>query len=99
MSQGTLLLCINNAWGTICEGDGWSYPEAQVVCNSLGFTSDGATYYASNTGSLAYTIFTRHFSCLSSENTLSNCMDIANTEYVSHCAIHYYDVGVQCVCK
>ena len=38
--EGTVLVCINNAWGTVCD-DYWGQEEAQVVCNTLGYSSQG----------------------------------------------------------
>ena len=39
--EGTVEICINNAWGTISDGYGWGYEEAQTVCNALGYTAPG----------------------------------------------------------
>ena len=38
--EGTVEICINNAWGTISDY-GWGYNEAQTVCNALGYTTPG----------------------------------------------------------
>ena len=38
--EGTVLVCIDNAWGTVCD-DYWGQEEAQVACNALGFSSQG----------------------------------------------------------
>ena len=38
--EGTVEICINNAWGTISHY-GWGYKEAQTVCNALGYTAPG----------------------------------------------------------
>jgi hypothetical protein len=41
--QGTLQLCINNAWGTVCSDNLFDNTDAGVFCDKLeGFTSDGA---------------------------------------------------------
>ena len=39
--EGTVEICINNAWGTISDGYGWGYEEAQTVCNALGYSAPG----------------------------------------------------------
>ena len=38
--EGTIEICINNAWGTISDYE-WGYEEAQTVCNALGYTAPG----------------------------------------------------------
>ena len=38
--EGTVLVCINNAWGSVCD-DYWGQEEAQVVCNALGYSAQG----------------------------------------------------------
>ena len=39
--EGTVEICINNAWGTISDDSGWGYEEAQTVCNALGYNASG----------------------------------------------------------
>ena len=39
--EGTVEICINNAWGTILDWYGWGYNEGQTVCNALGYTTPG----------------------------------------------------------
>ena len=41
--EGTVEICLNNAWGTISDRYYWwyRYEEAQTVCNSLGYTAPG----------------------------------------------------------
>ena len=38
--EGTVEVCVNNAWGTI-SGYWYGHEEAQTVCNSLGYTAPG----------------------------------------------------------
>ena len=35
-SEGTIQICLNNVWGTVCD-DLWDRNDATVVCNSLGY--------------------------------------------------------------
>ncbi len=38
--EGTVLVCMNNAWGTVCD-DYWGPEEAQVVCNAMDYSAQG----------------------------------------------------------
>ena len=37
-SKGRVEVCVNGEWGTVCD-DGWSYQNAEIVCQQLGFGS------------------------------------------------------------
>ena len=39
--EGTVEICINNAWGTMSDDYGWGYEESQTICNALGYTAPG----------------------------------------------------------
>ena len=39
--EGTVQICLNRAWGTVCDRYGFGYEEAQTVCNALGHTTPG----------------------------------------------------------
>ena len=39
-SEGRVEICINNAWGSVCDYR-WGTEEANVVCNQLGFLPRG----------------------------------------------------------
>ena len=43
--QGTVEICANNVWGTVCD-IGWSVMDARVVCQQLGFSYTGACIYS-----------------------------------------------------
>ena len=42
-NEGTVEVCLNNAWGTICHYS-WSSTAANVVCNQLGYQPTGILY-------------------------------------------------------
>ena len=39
-NEGTVEVCLNNAWGTICHNS-WSSVDASVVCGQLGYQPTG----------------------------------------------------------
>lgn len=42
VNEGTVEICFNNVWGTICDFN-WGSIDASVICNQLGFQSTGCT--------------------------------------------------------
>ena len=43
-SEGRVEVCVNNAWGTICD-DGWSVEDSNVACKVAGYQPFGMNNY------------------------------------------------------
>ena len=44
--EGRLEICINNAWGTVCQEEFTSVDEASIVCANLGYDNGGLGLFA-----------------------------------------------------
>ena len=102
-SEGTIQLCYNRQWGTVCD-DYWGSYDADVVCRQLGYYSSefvctivqllcvggiarGSAYFGVGTGDIVLD----DVACSGSETTLLEC-----SATTSHNCGHSEDAGVTC---
>ncbi len=91
LSEGRVEVCLNNAWGTVCD-DGWDTMNAMVVCRQAGFPSVGATpltnaMFGQGTGD----ILLDDVACTGIETRLIDCPFTSN-----HNCAHSEDASVRC---
>ena len=41
LALGSLDICLNNTWGSVCERNSWINMNARVACRQLGYSSSG----------------------------------------------------------
>ena len=92
--QGRLEICINNAWGTVCDsGNTFGPNDAMVACEQLvGFQRDGARVVDISASSATGPIFLDQLLC---EGTESSLLDCRSDFGVVGCS-HDQDVFVRC---
>ena len=70
--QGTLQICINNAWGAVCSDPRFGVAEAQVACQQAGgYSRDDAEEVESVSSSRA--VFLSEVNCEGNEARLLEC--------------------------
>jgi deleted-in-malignant-brain-tumors protein 1 len=96
--EGRVEVCVNKAWGTVCDS-GWSSLDAKVVCRQIGAIYLGGYTYG-RVGNLGFSqgsgpILLGYLYCSGQESNLLQCHQ--NYQYTSsYCQDHFYDVAVKC---
>ncbi|XP_048727704.2 mucin-4-like isoform X2 [Ostrea edulis] len=91
--EGRVELYYNGGWGTVCD-DYWDDHDTAVVCNSLGFSANGATamccaHFGQGNGS----ILLDDVDCLGTETDIEHCK---HRGWGLHNCQHQEDVSVRC---
>ena len=95
---GRVEVCINNAWGAVCNSR-FGTNDATVVCRQLGFSDTGAVAIRdsiSSFGANSGPIFLDRITCTGSENKLFDCPQ--SPLGIFECERNDI-VGVQCIGK
>jgi len=80
--NGTLQLCLNHAWGTICADQFYGGADALVACNHLeGFQSEGAMAYSVQ--QRGDPVFLGQLDCEGNEESLLSCVMYSSIGLVS----------------
>jgi deleted-in-malignant-brain-tumors protein 1 len=89
-SEGTIQLCQDEAWGTVCD-DFWDALDASVVCRQLGYEAEGAiALRGAHFGQGEGRILVDDLHCVGNESSLLEC------PYVEPFCFHFEDAGVIC---
>ena len=111
--EGRVEVCNGEAWGTVCD-DYWGSLDAQVVCNQLGYSTDGMikdlyrpmwSSLLLSTGALAFS--TAYFGRGTGPILLDNVHCTGNESSLLECnhlynqsnCAHSADAGVRCQCE
>ena len=92
-SEGRVEIYYNNEWGTVCD-DGWDDTDAGVVCEQLGFGSNGTAIGSAGFGQGSGPIWLNSVTCTGRESILAECGHLG-VEITGNCN-HNEDAGVRC---
>lgn len=91
-SIGRLEVFYQGVWGTVCDDD-FSYADAHVVCQELGFSGTN-TYWGNARYGMGYgPIWLDDVACVGNESSIANCSH--NPVGIHNCN-HREDVSVSC---
>ena len=92
--EGRVEICINNAWGTVCNNR-FSSSDADVVCKNLGYNfTDSYSLPISDLSPGSGPIFMDELSCEGEEDKLLEC---PSAPLGLHSCTHDQDAAVRCV--
>ena len=94
--EGRVEVCINNAWGTVCDNS-FSTSDAHVVCRQLGDIFNGTqvlpiSEFSQGSGP----IFLDEVACDGEEGRIMEC---GGTAPGVHTCTHNQDVAIRCIGK
>ena len=97
-SEGRLELCINNAWGTVCE-DRFGNEDAAVACSQIsGYSRQEASVVTRDFSTMGQgPIFLSDLNCIGDEANLLACMREDNLIVGQHNCNHSRDVAIRCL--
>ena len=92
--EGRVEMCMNRAWGTVCNNS-FSSSDAEVVCTQLGYKFNGSSVLiASETPIGSGPIFLDRVSCKGAEKRVMDCQQ---APVGLHTCTHQQDIGVKCI--
>ena len=92
--SGRIEVLYNGIWGSICDDD-WDLPDAEVVCQQLGYPGAVAAYGSGSAyfGQGAGPIHLDNVKCVGTENRIEDC---PHRIWGQHDCDHSEDAGVIC---
>ena len=92
--EGRVEVCINNAWGTVCDNS-FSTSDANVVCRQLGYIYNGTQVLSiSEFSQGSGPIFLDEVACDGEEERIMEC---GGTAPGVHTCTHNQDVAIRCI--
>jgi len=93
--MGRVEVLYNDQWGTVCD-TAFSYNSANVLCRSLGYGTAVSITERAGYGRGIGEVWLSHVRCVGNERWLHDCQRLPWGSYVTICANHDGDVGVEC---